>query len=1578
MNNLPNLGSVDPVTPEAPPTPQQPDEVTKRDEVLNAVAEIVEPIGDLEAQTAELNRLEGDRAFLQVGNVSTDPFVEATQSVANAEGLTLAQRVALARSVQETERDLSRPEQRARLAMLAVEEEQSIRRSQEAGLQQLSDDMVHHDRIKYLLDETERQVQSDFVDDEGIGKYAERGVEFAFAELTPPGVIKSNHLDPVTLINDLFPTIDTSLADNFILGDTIKEARDVFQDMSREEQVAVAQKAARTISRIQGTLGTDNKFEAERLTQLWAGISGDLRQYDDARFFTTLEQTLNILTAGVGGAIVKTARGGGKAAFKAAKDARAAFAADVPVPKGVVPGSPAQILTEAAPNGSKSMIEGAMTDQSGDAAKAIGSTREQLAEEFVLHNGQGEPIRRGPAISLTDDITVAATQKILRLQNQTNLSSSDEIEAAADVLRSKINPELQHVQIKDSQSRIYRDETSGELTAEYLLTPDIGSSDFSSYSQALEFATTKLEGSQLDNFQVLKYDTATRRYLPLRSVTDPDLNDGGYAVLAKYATQLENRSAVGEENVFKEGANTTWVADHLDTLTTFDRRIADEVSSVELTQGQVIKVLNELAVPYKSLSNKKRTRVDALIAKSNENADDLVGRSLHDALDGDAEAIEGFKAYRRVMDTEYLVNNHKFRTKLREDGFNKEYQISGEQRVFLRETSDAQRPARAYNPQTQKMEEVGPSANVYESFKPYKYQDADGQTGVAQFITVTQRELSPLRSQVLPKRAGWVSNILDAKWIVRKSTKTDTGEIAHSIVKFGKNSFDMRKFIADSKDRDSLELIPTREADTGTLNTRAATELMADLELLGHTKGRSDMHKMDDSYKVNLENPEEVLKRVSQSLSSTAGLENTTRYLVNKLEKTYGKFFPDGKMPWTPLEKPRGLTRTEEKEFKQAQRLHRRISIMSGMDDDLLSGALKRSLSWTADHLAESAINIRKNNSLSGVDKVKAGLLERGSKVADGITDLDVIAQIKNINFLQFIVFATLRQFALQSATATLYTGVQGAAKYASTGKWGADLMFLATAKGSTVNPKLFDNTVNLYAKGKGIPREEALKMFRDFDESGLLESVSGHQYLEQVGIDGLLQATKLNKIERAAAQGFELGEKVNLTSAWLVIRNREAEKLGRTVFSKEEIRAISVEAKQVAGNMGQANKAGFQQGALGMMFQFQSHNTKMAQLLMPQSLNLTQGFSMGLLSRQEKARVLAFYSIMWGTGGLAAADQFRDIMTSAGIELDDELDSIIEEGLVGYGIESSFEAFAGDNGNFNVSENFGALSGLASEIKIGDGESSTPIGAVIEAAHQTWMGASPPIHELLGPSARFFDGHSGMKDVADMWLNPVFTPGEKGILQLQYLADLFPMLSDVMKSKVAANTGVWVNSQGDPVMEAKWSEVLANAVLGINPAGVEAVYDARSLLEGDSKLGQKPKLRDIRDSGKQVARLIANNVAALNGGVLNKAQFRERMRAYNAAMKGTFDTNSQYNLYKEAMKDEAARVLEAQGTTIERGIIENLMTDKHLQGETSMQGMLKILNSLEKSEARDRARETIESWYGPGLLRGTNRDVDQ
>ena len=1530
------------------PAPEgNPDAVTQ-DEVYNVIAGAAEG-GDANEALPPI-----DQPLPEAGQVPDEnaAFVETAREIVTDVNLDKFQVNKSLYDLRRLKKANDQAKVKAQTALAAIEEEKAKNAAHAYKNRIISDGIINQEILESVLKQTEEETNKPFAQGEifETGETGERVFEFVASEISPTGWIKSGHADPALFIGDVVPELEVTTGDYFVLGSTLKEARDVIQNLPPEDRAYRAQQVGAMINNVAGTFGTDNKFEVDRLNTLFRGMFGTAEDYDAARF-TTTEQVINIATAGIGGAVLRTVSRARRLA------------------SGVNPDSPLAVAATIAPDTSRDLVQNALADSSEETARAMGTSRAQIADDYVAMNGPDDPILRGPDLAENADQVQEVTENLKELRSRHNFASDEEIRQATEALDTRLDT-LNGVQL--SKSAVSRD-TDGSLRVNYTIAPE-DAPEFASYNEARRFVDTRLNDTFMDReADILKFNTERREYELYDPETAGDDGVGGFLVQAEYRTSIAETAV--PENVLRRQPNI--LTKYLDTSVSFIDRYAKSITNVENLSGSAERVLSDLMRPYRSANRRTQRQVSEVLEQGRRTRHEFTNLELEEIYRGNNDAIAAHKAHRTFYDIDHEMKNHGIRRSMQDEGY-RELDFSLDQKAYLRPITEAEtRPAHVYNTRTGRMEPTTPETPIYTSRTVLRFLDETGAESATRWVTTSPERLRPLSAQVLPKIPGYIGNHLDAKWLVKRRTTTSHGEDVLETVRFGNDNADLRDWVAEQESGDFI-ITPSRETADGEFTMGGNAALMADFEMLGHARHRTDLDQLNDSYQTHLLNPEEAIARDIQTLAKQVGIQDFTRYSVNKWNANYGDLSPNGQMPWGKFS-PRedntdDITRAR---IQEAKALQDRIKLMTGSDDETLSEMTRARMRQTASVWAEASIT-RGANPTERVGRVRSRLLRAGAKALDRASDVSATNVVKQANHLQFIVGNPGKQFVMQLLTSTLYAGVEGGIQYAASGKWASDVTYLTRAKLAN-SPEELDALATSFARNRNISVEEARRFHTDFEESGLIESISGHQFMEFASKNIIGSKLSAGSVKRGFEHGFRGGEAGNLINAYAIMRNRKISQTGRNVLTPEDVQDVIAEAKQIAGNMGSANKSALQQGLLGMTFQFTAHNVRMMQLFMPR-VGPLENVAMPLLTTAERVRIGALYQMMWGTTGYAAYNLISDEADKDRIPENSVAREIIRKGMIGTGMEYMFEGLTQSDSDLNFSKDFAPLGGAFADFKVGDGRSSTPIGFIAERGHDVFFGNPIRVQDLLGVSGRAIDDPTGVfTDPYNLWVNPTFSLKEKVHVQASWALDIIPFFDNITQAQMAHNMGVWANSLGEPLVKATVAEQLAKLTLGSSPEGIDNLYSLKRLMN-NSKRGSKNSSdwTRIRRAGATMAEAMHAALITLNNGDVPQKEFYSRIQAYNAMAKLTFDQPSEFNVYAKAMEDRANKIITASGTTLKQELINSLVTDKWLQGESSMDEMKKELYKMAPGPDRDWAIEKIELWFGAGAARGTDIDANQ
>lgn len=217
--------------------------------------------------------------------------------------------------------------------------------------------------------------------------------------------------------------------------------------------------------------------------------------------------------------------------------------------------------------------------------------------------------------------------------------------------------------------------------------------------------------------------------------------------------------------------------------------------------------------------------------------------------------------------------------------------------------------------------------------------------------------------------------------------------------------------------------------------------------------------------------------------------------------------------------------------------------------------------------------------------------------------------------------------------------------------------------------------------------REEFDATVAAIKESGLLESVDQNLLVNQILTDstrGLVESRSekllndatagpkaVTKLARAV--GFDAAELSNRLFMWLQAKDFWKEQNpGKNWNTPAAREAISYEAWRLSGSMSRAGALPYQTGPLSFLMQFAAITQK--QFL----LGFQEGGS--ILSRGDRARLLAARGVLWGAYGVVGGKLLMDALASSQDPDIIKLKEEIRRGLYDRAFNTVFKAMAGDD----------------------------------------------------------------------------------------------------------------------------------------------------------------------------------------------------------------------------------------------------------------------------------------------------------
>jgi hypothetical protein len=393
-----------------------------------------------------------------------------------------------------------------------------------------------------------------------------------------------------------------------------------------------------------------------------------------------------------------------------------------------------------------------------------------------------------------------------------------------------------------------------------------------------------------------------------------------------------------------------------------------------------------------------------------------------------------------------------------------------------------------------------------------------------------------------------------------------------------------------------------------------------------------------------------------------------------------------------------------------------------------------------------------------------------------------------------------------------------------------------------------FDRPKAWEALKKSVGKEQAKEiedLVKNFRASGFDQSIDSHTF----GADGLVEFSKamafdprlnphkaaLNGIGRklgdaakapvimARKLGFDMGEHLNLSSTWLMARNKwQKANPGKDWrrFNEE----ISAQARQYALTMTPIGNFGYQKGWASLATQFLSIQHKTLLTMLGQNNAFT---------RKEARNIAISQLAMFGTAGWGMHELVRDSAAYLGVQMNPEVLDAITGGASEVIINQGLQAIYDDE-----------------DTRVSSSSSLAPASGIFTSAYDIIeKGLTEPSSEVFfGPTT---SAMGRFKDVFDNARTIIYLHGNEEdpdmikkltTKQLGNVLSLTSQYNNYLQREFVKNTGYFRTKFNDPTVKATLGEALAKMAFGFPSHEEEAYYD----LVGTSH--SEPKKQGVLD----------------------------------------------------------------------------------------------------------------------------------
>ncbi|HEY9814541.1 MAG TPA: hypothetical protein V6D20_01855 [Candidatus Obscuribacterales bacterium] len=899
-----------------------------------------------------------------------------------------------------------------------------------------------------------------------------------------------------------------------------------------------------------------------------------------------------------------------------------------------------------------------------------------------------------------------------------------------------------------------------------------------------------------------------------------------------------------------------------------------KAGSIAFDQASVLekKMVQKLR-PMNALRTKDQEEVLNVLEKGEREilADGTTGKwyrqdELNTLFNGDQKKIDAYNAVVDHQRTLYYLTNDRFRQNLVSQGMH-ELKVGTNSFIGkpMHDVDDAARQVtQAYEP-----------GSGIRSFKPEEirklYEDG-GRIGIlnrverqftgprtggranidsleTRFLVMRSgAEVNQLPHFVLNQRGGYIPRMYNVSHIVGRKVRvrTDDGTIADKVIPYkmasNKAQADRARVRLEREEGEEFQIYGSREIrndeELGAYADGMSEEFFEDHGMLfTGRRGQEVGHVDADLGRRDLTPIMDALEIARRNASRHAALDPVVASMERYLNKTYGgEFGTKGKITITgpAPNRPEKMDIAREKAYNDMVALRDHIRMLQGF-------------ARPASSKASTDLYVAVGDALSDLSMTRVGDLPMARVALEGASEymyknakVDPFRLMKTINFVRLIVMNPIRQALLNSQQMSMYVGLKP--QYFGTGQAMKDWTGLTIgvmgkfADENSMLRVMYEGSKGRMAKELGMSLPEYEKFVDDFHQSGFMQAIDSHEYVAYMAVDSrnTAQLGALMKGVRAADNsmktmirlarraGFDAGEFVNRTNAWLVARKEWMDANPGKKMDQAVIDSIHGRANQLALNMNPAGKMAWQEGLTGVAFQFLSHVTKTMQVITPNTriLGLNKVANKAY-SNRDKSRIFLTQTALYGTGAFGLNELYRHATEKFDVNVPDWADEWIQEGLLGETVNMAIRLGDAEDERSRIvfSEKYAPLSGAVT-------------GNVPAMLIDSFMTMNLPAELLLGPSMSSVKEFKEIVDFALFVGGKVELPEDESKMAAIFdrAIDFFPVFNNYEKGMIGLAYGQFYSQHADPTVRATKMEALAKAALGVQSAEER---DVTNLLRG-------------------------------------------------------------------------------------------------------------------------------------------------
>lgn len=1313
------------------------------------------------------------------------------------------------------------------------------------------------------------------------------------------------------------------------VGDTVQAFKHYLRSLPPEEREQAIRRTVEAID-TNTVLGSNSNWTKYDMMQTI------LEDYNDEDWEVTVNNVFGVIDYAftllpfVGPAMAKglkgAARVAGKKLFGSVDDAFAKRAQEALENTSEVksPLSISRGIEQTAPEEAKALDEASLADPSGEMAKAVGTTNEQITSQNILPSKPGDPVRPGIDLNDVDQTSIDIIHRDYGRAFVTNEELSAMQGMTDEIMKSLLfaSPQM-HL------SRTLIEDIPGGYVAKYLIE-DSSTRGFSTIEMAEETAKSFKEYDKA-TARVMVRDPSTDEFVNIDQVKDQpwfDPNKGEFAVQVDVVDYVSRVSALPNVELFQPNSIVGRASAWLDKSSVFMGWLTRAGNVASEAEAAKQAALMSVIKPMTRLKARDQQKIIGILDEGDRYVNPETGtpgkwwsnEELETLWAGQGNLGDLIKGYQSVVRHQQLVRkmlNDASYKKLSSEGYKhvilpKEV-FGAKAGATLADASSSDRTSqlgktvgrnellaitkdgagkvtstrtikRIWDAVSKRTIEVSDEAldalnetgdNLFVKFyKPIKVGNE-----YLEFMVMRGgkgAEIRALPKEIIRDIPGYISRIYDAPYILKMRHKSfQNGYEKESLQA-------IRMYTTKGEALRDAKRMQMEAPDGVQYIAVEAKELREDLEWasrssLEYLEYSGQLFTSSRGLEIKGLDGKRRLRSVADSIAAArarAAKAGTIDALVDKLtanwEKKFGQKYGElGRMPFrTDDIRKHSQDVLETEDFNEAIAFQRHIKMLAGVDDTSFAQFSRETMVKLSDEISTRWDNQFANDTAAWL------ATNRNRNVVNGV---------KGAAFTHFIIFNPIRQLWMQAQQASVYLGLDYGAKYFFKGEGIRDTAIL-TSGAMFHSSDDWAKHRKILAQSLKMPEDQIERLVTAYEKSGFNASVDTHMYAMFSNVDRVIGKAPwhekpwqyFNNVRRVSRRfGFDAGEKFQLMGAWLAVRNKwiKENPAKAELWDKPgNLEEIMGKAREVSFNMNKTGMMQFQRGALGAVFQFLSHATKATQVLIP-TTKYTGKLSNKAFNNREKAKIAAMQFAIYGTGGFGIHEMFEKAAADQGIEIPPEFGMMVSEGLHGTILNHMFRALDEEGqraADLELSSTVAPFSGIGGRNQIfGMGN---PAGFLIDALFisdknllEVMSGPAYALGTKMGTAMDYTAAVLGMAG------DGVATPREATIQILdEWGRQMLPIYNNFIRARAEAAYDRHVSNKGNLGVEVSTGEAWAQGLFSFQPRRQRQVSEELIYLRG---LPGHPKEEALGEELDDAASQWYQFTKRKLGGTVNPAQ---------------------------------------------------------------------------------------------------------